>query len=329
MNRMVVYSTDENYVDLTLVSIVSLFRQYPEGGVTVCLLSNRVSEAGLEKLRNGVLSRGGTFLSFDVDEQLDAIRESGASEYTSFSAYARLLAPRLLHGKTDRFLYLDSDTLIVDRLDELFRMDLADKAFAIGYDCIRREYKQMIGLPSEKPYFNSGVLLVDVESWIRHRCSERIFQYMETVRSDFLFADQDYFSLVLSEDAAPLHPRFNFLTHFLLFTEHRSILRAFLIPCSAWAPKSDYEWALKHPSIYHFLGNTLGRPWFKESQNPLRPLYLKVAEEAGVPAVAQQSRPMEFYYRLQSFLHRILPQFLFTEVARLMYRVFYIKTYGK
>ena len=59
----------------------------------------------------------------------------------------------------------------------------------------------------------------------------------------------------------------------------------------------------------------------------MRRAFVDAAVAAGVPEVAEQSRPMAFHYRLQERLHSMLPRVLFVEAARLMYRYFFWHTY--
>ncbi len=327
MNITVAYSSDENYATLTLVSAVSLLRKHPNDAVTIILLANQLTTPSLTLLKKTIEAHGATFQPIDVQKELSKVMAAGAGGYTSFSAYARLFLPELLNGKTNRVLYLDSDTLVADRLDDLWSMNLNGKAFAIGYDCLCNQYKKMIGLPADNPYFNSGVLLIDVNEWLQRACTEKIFRYMREVRADFVLGDQDFFSLALADDCLPLPTRYNFLTHYFLFNTHRGVLRATGIPARAWASREDFETACKRPAIHHFLSQTLGRPWYVESRHPMRQAYVEAATLAGVPEVAQQSRPMEFHYRLQAWLARRLPRPIFFEVARLMYRVFFLRTY--
>ena len=82
------------------------------------------------------------------------------------------------------------------------------------------------------------------------------------------------------------------------------------------------------PAIYHFSGHTLGRPWFTSSKHPLRKVYQAAAAEAGLPEVAKQMREMGFEYKLQYWLYRLLPNFLFKPICNLMYRTHIRLTYG-
>ena len=143
-----------------------------------------------------------------------------------------------------------------------------------------------------------------------------------------MFGDQDYFSLVLAEDAEILPPAFNFLTHFQMFRTARDATVATGTPASAWYGEDEYAAARRAPAIRHFLGHTLGRPWYRESLNPLRKTYVECADAAGVPDVARQSRPVEACYRMQWLLWKTLPPALFARACRAMYAYFFRTRYG-
>ena len=92
--------------------------------------------------------------------------------------------------------------------------------------------------------------------------------------------------------------------------------------------ESDYIEARSDPRVYHFLGHTLGRPWYTSSKHPMREVYRKAAEEAGFPEFAEQIRPMGIDYKVQYWLHRILPQPLFDITCHLLYRLNVRRNYG-
>ena len=326
MKSIVVYATDENYVKLTAVSIYSLLFHNPNAQIAI--LADGIS-ATSQNLLLDVADKFNTHLRIiDIKQELHDIKSIGAGSYVSFSAYSRLFIPRLLGKDADRAIYIDGDTIIAGDLQPLTGLDLQGKPFAIGYDCLHNSYKKLIDIPPSAPYFNSGVLVMDLQEWRNRQCSERIFDYMKNVRHDFMFGDQDYFALVLADDATILPPQYNFLTHFQMFKTRNDVLRATGIPASAWYTEEQYAAARKNPVIHHFLGHTLGRPWYKESLNPLRSLYHKIATEAGLPEVAEQSRPIELEHKILFFAWKSLPHALFSYACRAMYAYFFRTRYG-
>ena len=326
MKTAFVYATDENYVKLTAVSLCSLLKTNTSHPVIV--LSSDISAESQNLLHDLANRMGRSLQILDTNIALSELKTLGANGYVSFSVYSRLFIPALLGNTFDRAVYLDSDTLIMGSLDPLCQFNLKGKSFAIGYDCISNKYKKLINLPPTAPYFNSGMLVLDLAEWKRHLCTERILDYMKKVRHDLMFGDQDYFALVLADDAAILPPEYNFLTHFQMFKTRKAALCATGTPECAWYNETQYAAAQKRPIVHHFLGHTLGRPWYRESLNPLREIYRHFAAEAGVPEVAEQSRPVEFHYRLQHLLWRYLPQPLFALAVRAMYTYYFRSHYG-
>ena len=326
MKTAFAYATDEKFVKLTAISLHSLQKANP--GTDIIILADCISEESSALLKRIVDKHGGTLRIIDVQKELYKIKNIGASEYVSFSVYSRLFIPEVVGDKFDRIIYLDGDTLVVSGLQTLYSLDLGRKPFAVGYDCICNKYKKLIGISPDAPYFNTGVLVMDIAEWNHRRCTERIFEYMRNVRHNSILGDQDYFALVLSKDAAILPPEYNFLTHFQLFKTRNVALCATGTPECAWYSEAQYTSAQKRPAIHHFLGHTLGRPWYQESLNPLRETYQRFAAEAGVGEITKQSRPVEFHYWLQYLFWRILPQPLFALAVRIMYEYFFRTRYG-
>ena len=327
MKSTVVYATDENYVKLTAISLYSLLSHNP--GTDIAILSDGISETSTHLLTNLADRFNACLKVFNVRDKLNDLRDNHIPEYTSFSIYSRFFAPRKLKEDYDRFIYIDSDTLIHGDISEAFELPLNGKSFAIGYDCLFNRYKRIIGLDPQRPYFNSGTLLIDIKTWNAKRCSERFFDCLKA-RSNLpsILPDQDIIAHSLADDAAILPPQYNFLTHFQMFKTRNDVLHATGIPASAWYTEDQYAAARKKPVIHHFLGHTLGRPWYRESLNPLRPRYCKIAAEAGLPEVAEQSRPVDFGYKVQHLAWKTLPTSLFPWTCRAMYAYYFKTRYG-
>lgn len=320
----VAYSTDERYVKLTAVSMASLLKNNTD--VKVLVLVNGVKIESVSFLRELCERMGGVFESVDVTARLKEFERRRANGYTSYSIYARFYIPELVGS--GRCLYLDSDTLVVGSIAPLFDHDMGGRPFAIGYECQRIEYKKLVGIEVSLPYFNSGVMLLDVPKWRFGRCTERIMSAIPGASPRSMFPDQDLIVRVLHDEAAVLPPQYNFLTHFQLFRTQEDVLRVTGVPPKIWYSPDAYAKARQCPVIHHFLGHTLGRPWYRESRNPLRPLYREYARLAGVPEVAEQSRPLDFCYRVQHWCWRLLPNWAFVQACRAMYRYFFRSHYG-
>ena len=327
MKSIVVYATDENYVKLTAVSIYSLLIHNPN--IDIAIFTDGISQSSKERLITLASKFNSNVKVFNVNEEINELRRFNVPGYTSFSIYSRFFAPKKLQQDYDRFIYIDSDTIISGDISGLMELPLYGKPFAIGYDCLHNHYKRLIGLAPDRPYFNSGVLLIDIKKWNKLNCTARFFDCLKSRTGlPSILPDQDIIAHCLADDATILPPQYNFLTHFQMFETRNDVLRATGIPATAWYTKEQYAAAQKNPVIHHFLGHTLGRPWYKESLNPLRSLYCKIAAEAGFPEVTEQSRPIELEYKILYLTWKSLPHALFSYACRAMYSYFFRTRYG-
>ncbi|MFE2758006.1 glycosyltransferase family 8 protein [Actinosynnema sp. NPDC059335] len=138
----------------------------------------------------------------DPDVRLDDLPVSTVDEfgYVSRATYLRLLLPRLLPWHVERLLYLDCDILCAGSLRELFDLDLRGNVLGAVRDAHAGRLSDMGGLPGlagypdldpDAPYFNAGVLLIDLPAWRDRAVTERCFEYVRRHAAEARFTDQD------------------------------------------------------------------------------------------------------------------------------------------
>ena len=311
----IVYASDRNYAALTAVSAVSALRHNPSARIV--LLGYNLETESQELVRSRVVMAGGEFLYRDVSPAIGELKERGYCGYTSYAVYARIFIPEVLDDN-GRVVYLDCDTLVSGSLSGLEDIDLQGKALALGLDCIPVAYKKFIRLPLELPYYNSGVMLIDLARWRARQCTQRILADIAHPSGPNPLGDQDVIVRCLSDEAFMLPPKWNFLSQ-LFLVSHSGWRR--IIGCEPPCSEVDFFDARKNAVVYHFSGHTLGRPWYTGSRHPMREAYRKAAADAGLPEFAEQTKPMARDYILQYYLHKLLPQFAFDLVCSWLYRV--------
>lgn len=313
----IVYASDKNYSALTAISAVSALRHNP--GARIVLLGYNLESEAQELVRSRVEKAGGDFLYRDVSPAIDGLKDKGYNGYTSYAAYARIFIPDVLHDEK-RIIYIDGDTLVNGSFQELFDLDLRGCPFALGIDCVPCSFRRVIHHPVDKPYFNSGVMLMDLESWREHRCTERFLDELAHPRGPNPLGDQDIFVRVFPDETALLPPKWNFISHFFLFS-YKGLARVVGGRKCLLFSEADYVEAHRDPRVFHFLGHTLGRPWYTSSRHPMRKAYQDAARSADLTEFAEQVRPMLPAYVLQYYLHKFLPQFAFDIICNWLYRI--------
>lgn len=319
----VVYASDEKYAKLTAISAYSLVKQNP--GTRIVLLGCNLDREAQDIVRKRVEWNGCEFVYLDVSGEIDKLVSKGYCGYTSYTTYARIFIPELMPDEK-RVVYLDGDTLVNGRIDEMLATPMNGKALAFGIDCVPHSFKKYIKVPENQPYFNSGVMVIDIKSWREKNCTERFLDELEHPKGPVVLGDQDIYPRAFPEEIALLHPKWNFISHFFLFS-YNGVKRVVGGPGNILFTEKEYEEAQRDPRIFHFLGNTLGRPWYTSSRHPMRQEYRKIADEAGLADFTRQIRPMGKDYLLQYWMHRILPQSIFDLSCAALYRVNILKNY--
>lgn len=128
----------------------------------------------------------------------------------SLAAYYRILAAQLIDA--DRFLYLDADILCDIDASELYRIDMGTCPAGMVPEAplsgaVDRFVAEQLGNSPAEPYFNSGVILVNVVEWRRQRVSEKAMEYITRYHPPY--HDQSALNAVLRGNIMSLDERFN------------------------------------------------------------------------------------------------------------------------
>jgi lipopolysaccharide biosynthesis glycosyltransferase len=143
--------------------------------------------------------------------RVDATSFSGFPSLNgSWATYHRLAVPQVLD--VERFLYVDADTLCDVDVSGLNTLDLGKMAAGLVPEAplagaADRFVAGQLGNSYSEPYFNAGVILVNVMEWRRQRVTERAMEYIATHRPPF--HDQSALNVVLHGSAIILDDRFN------------------------------------------------------------------------------------------------------------------------
>ncbi len=249
-----------------------------------------------DRLREVANATGASIVFHEIGD--GTVRDLPAMGRISRVMWYRLALPDLLPD-TSRLLYLDCDTLVLESLTPLWELDLQDQGLAavtnvFPPDLVHRP--DDLGIPRQS-YFNSGVLLLDLAAWRRHRFSERIVELARSRPGRLVFPDQDALNVELHDRWLPLHPRWNCQNSILYFSTAEDLLGP--------APAAE---ARAHPAILHFEGPESAKPWHYLSTHPLRQLYFDHRAATPWPHVALEGRSVK--NRVKRFLPEPVAQVL-------------------
>jgi lipopolysaccharide biosynthesis glycosyltransferase len=231
-------ATDRHYLPYAAAMASSLAaHRDPATSVELTVLHSGIDPDEQRKLASGA---GGITVRW-VSMDADSYRRWGVSTDPLVLApqYFRCLLPRVYPPSIDRVIYIDADTLVLEDLGPLFRWPLAGRPIAAAQDLMSVirdaiSHWREIGLDGDAPYFNSGVMVVDLDRWRDDDVGERVLARCQADRHRLLIRgrwsqhDQYGFNIVLQNSWARLPAKWNH------FPERRS----------------------HGPGIVHFLGDT-------------------------------------------------------------------------
>ena len=219
------------------------------------------------------------------------------------ATYYRLFLPELLDN-VSKVLYLDPDILVRRSIHELWETDLGDCPIAAAQDLacpwihfrsVMENYQlayryllrqdpipnfQELGLPASAPYFNAGVMLMDLDRWRDERLSHQLLEFTSEHAANNVSADQYSLNACLWNRRKGIDIRWNQLQAI----HNMPGWQESPFDSRSFRRYRDEAW------IAHFAGPN--KPWEDGSKHPLRHEYLKVLDEtawAGWRPVRQSS----------------------------------------
>ncbi|XP_010522810.1 PREDICTED: probable galacturonosyltransferase-like 7 [Tarenaya hassleriana] len=137
--------------------------------------------------------------------------------------YARNYLADLLEPCVKRVIYLDSDLVVVDDIAKLWRTSLGPRTIGAPEYCHANFTKYFTGIfwsderfsgtfKGRNPcYFNTGVMVLDLEKWRRDGYTKRIEKWMEIQKGERIYelGSLPPFLLVFAGHVAPISHRWN------------------------------------------------------------------------------------------------------------------------
>ncbi len=170
--------------------------------------------------------------------------------------YARLLVPEILPS-AGRVLYVDADMLVLRPIEELWATNLGTHPCACCQDLAIPTVGSKMGIRGRRthhlrpddPYFNAGVILIDIPAWNEKAVTDRAFDYLALRQEDVNLFDQEALNAALAGDWHRLSYRWNLIASVAggPFLDTRPL------------DGVDYTKSLRDPCILHYAGTL--KPW--------------------------------------------------------------------
>ena len=192
------FAVDNYYIPFLSVTLKSLSDHASQDNIYVIkILYIDISEENQEKLKK--YEKENISIEFvDLNYYIDKIKgKLYTRDYYQKSTYFRLFIPDL-YPQYNKALYLDSDTLILDDIANLYNIDIGNNLLgAIPDKAVQtvpefQEYvEKVVGVASYKKYFNAGILVMNLDELRKFKFQEKFLYLLDTIKYS-VAQDQDY-----------------------------------------------------------------------------------------------------------------------------------------
>lgn len=253
---------DENFAMPLGVCVTSIFENNKDNKVCIHILTQGFSQKNLQKLNATADYYGQQILVYNVDDSI--FDKFPVLDVISKATYLRFLFADVLPSYINKLLYLDCDVIVINRLENLYSIDISNSPFAAAEDrssddiIDRNRIEIFDGI-----YFNAGVLLMNLEYWRKNNCFREIYTFLANNPEKCLWLDQDALNILYHNTVKIIPVKYNFLISYI---EPLETLR---LHKSKWIGIVESS---KDIVVIHYA--TKGKPWHKNIKHPLKCVWL-------------------------------------------------------
>lgn len=196
------FASDKNYIPYLTVAIKSMVNKINnEDMYKVYILTNDVQESDIVEIRS--LEKDNFKVEIvDVNPKIESIKNKVAlRDYYSVSIYFRLFIPTLF-PQYDKAIYLDSDIVLNADIAKLYNEDIGNNYVGAVLDETVYTNPDFIYYVnealdvSEKQYFNSGVLIMNLKKFRDNDIENDFYKWVNSYDFGTVAPDQDYLNCI-------------------------------------------------------------------------------------------------------------------------------------
>lgn len=305
MRICVAYACDEAYIIQTEVSLISLFENNVKiDEIVIYFVDMGISETSQRNLSELINKYHRKLIIIPFTEWENDLPIGNTGRHIK-SVYAKLFFGRI--SNLNRIIYIDSDTIVVDDIGELWKTDMQGCALA-GVETINTlKMKEKIGLSKDDLVINDGVVLIDLNRWRKYRFEEKCINYIKKWDGNPPVLSEGTINSVCVGYIKRLNLRYNTTSVCRDYLSYEIKLMTGM----EYYSQEEMDNAMRNPCIIHYVSGFHKRPWISGSTHPLKNEYLKYRNMSQ-----WRNKPLEKSVflkreRLVYWVHKILPKKVF------------------
>lgn len=320
----VLYQFNDKYAPYAGISITSLFENNISEDITVWVLGEEIQEDNKAKLLKTAENYRQKIIFIDDDQinrLINKMRKWDMPTYRgSYAANMRLFLPEVLPDSVARVLYLDADTIVQGNIASLYEMNFDGKAIAMVQDSLGERHKSDLGFSKVDKYYNSGVILFDMNVWKKLRLTERIIDHIKNERAQYPSPDQDLINVVCHRYIKCIGAEYNFQPIHSAYTDIQYFR---YYGKTAYYSEEDISIARNNIIILHcfrFIGEF---PWDADNVHPFSEIFDEFSKLSLWCDYVKKNANNGLLMKVEKILYKILPRGTFLFIFSLSHNLFY------
>ncbi|UQF24038.1 glycosyltransferase family 8 protein [Vagococcus lutrae] len=258
----IVYISDDNYFDITLVSVNSLLKNsnIENAEVIIVYVGERINEKKI-KVKNyneKIFNKKIKLISVDKD----LVKSIHTKNHVSQAAYVKFYIPLLFKDK-DEILFIDGDTLVLEDISELKNVvkDIEEPIAAVWNPFYNYD-NHLFNKNKAYKTFNSGVIYMNLKKLRELNSTKLLLDALAIINEDSKLNDQAVFNYVFVNNWYALPCSYNVQSTFYFHNSDKlEINNQRLIDIR------------NNPKIVHFTSNS--KPWMYRNSHPFKENFRK------------------------------------------------------
>lgn len=258
----ILMQSNNYYSPFAGVSLVSLLdnNQHLEN-LDIYLLNDDIGKENKQKFNLLAQHYQRKLVFLKTEEIIKKLKELKVNQLrNAYTTYLKLFALDKLKDCYEKVLYLDADTVVVGKIDELVESNLNGYICGMAND-LEPELRRRFNISEPEKWFNAGMILFNIKEWISQDCLKKIINYLKVNKQGHYFHEQDIINILFRNRIKRIDNKFNYMYVFGFIGMQGS--------------KYIYKWsnslfdamqkASKDIRIYHCFSVFGKRPWHEDN----------------------------------------------------------------
>ena len=220
----VVLVCDDRYVRHAAATIISIVKN-SHRKFHFYIFDCGIASENIEILKAWNLE--GSIVQIVPMQKIDIFEKFGLPPHFSSSIFYRVAIPNVLNS-LEKCIFIDSDVVVTKDIEYLWEQDLQRKLMGIVYsegnfltkDSLKK-YKTKIGLPEDKRYFYSGLMVMNLKELRAYNLLGKVVGFLTNHQKELICPEQDILNIILDrQDLLELPAEWNFTPFSPLSKKH-------------------------------------------------------------------------------------------------------------